>query len=67
MAKKLVAQRESKAGLTVACQLDTADYPKGIKVSDAEMDTLAITGAEFHPEWNYTFLPRKQDRSVVLA
>lgn len=64
---ELIGATTTKAGLKVTCQLDTADYPKGIKVSDAEMEALAITGAEFHPEWNYTFSPRKQDHSVILA
>ncbi len=34
------------------------DYPKGIKVSDEEMDALNIKGDAFHPEWNYTITPR---------
>ena len=38
--------------------LDTRTYPKGTKVSDAEMATLNITGDTFHPEWNYTVSPR---------
>ena len=32
--------------------------PQGIKVSDAEMQALDITGDAFHPEWNYTIKPR---------
>ncbi len=32
---------------------------KGIKVPDAEMDTLNLTGDAFHPEWNYTIKPRR--------
>jgi len=47
-----------KTGLTVRCELDTRDYPKGIKVSDADMATLNIKGDEFLPEWNYTISPR---------
>lgn len=31
----------------------------GIKVSDAEMAALDITGDDFHAEWNYTIRPRK--------
>ena len=46
------------AGLTVRCELDTRSYPKGIKVSNAEMATLNITGDAFHPEWNYTIAPK---------
>jgi hypothetical protein len=55
---ELIAATTTKTGLTVACELDTADYPKGLKVTDAEMDAIAITGDDFHPEWNYTISPR---------
>jgi hypothetical protein len=47
----------TKTGLTVRCELDTRSYPKGLKVSDAEMAGLNIKGATFHPEWNYTISP----------
>ena len=55
---ELIASTTTQAGLTVRCELDTRDYPKGIKVSDAEMMTLNIKGDIFHPEWNYTISPR---------
>ena len=55
---ELIAATTTKAGLKVQCELDTRVYPKGIKVSDAEMDTLNIKGDPFHPEWNYTITPR---------
>ena len=55
---QLIASTTTDTGLTVACRLDANDYVKGIKVSDAEMDTLNIKGAAFHPEWNYTIAPR---------
>jgi hypothetical protein len=55
---ELIASTTTRAGLTVRCELDTRDYPKGIKVSDAEMATLNIKGDTFHPEWNYTISPR---------
>ena len=55
---ELIASTTTKAGLTVRCELDTRDYQKGIKVSDAEMMTLNIKGDTFHPEWNYTISPR---------
>jgi hypothetical protein len=54
----LIASTTTRTGLTVRCELDTRDYPKGIKVSDAEMMTLNIKGDTFHPEWNYTISPR---------
>jgi hypothetical protein len=55
---ELIASTTTKTGLTVRCELDTRNYPKGIKVSDAEMATLNIEGDTFHPEWNYTISPR---------
>ena len=54
----LIASTTTRTGLTVRCELDTRDYPKGIKVSDAEMMALNIKGDAFHPEWNYTISPR---------
>lgn len=63
---ELIAATTTKTGLTVACELDTADCQKGIKVTDAEWEALAIDGNDFHPEWNYTISPRYQDRAVIL-
>src|ERR1700704_1902889 len=55
---ELIAATTTKAGLKVGSALDTAIYEKGIKVSNAEMETLDIQGDIFHPEWNYTIRPR---------
>ena len=55
---ELIASTTTKTGLTVRCELDTRDYPKGIKVTDADMATLNINVDTFHPEWNYTISPR---------
>jgi hypothetical protein len=55
---ELIASTTTRTGLTVQCELDTRCYPKGIKVSDAEMHTLNIKGDTFHPEWNYIISPR---------
>jgi hypothetical protein len=41
---ELIASTSTRAGLTVRCHLDTRAYPKGIKVSDAEMEALNIKG-----------------------
>ena len=64
---ELIAATTTATGLKVACELDSSNYPKGLKVSDAEMDAIAITGDDFHPEWNYTISPRKLDQAVILA
>ena len=56
---ELIGATKTKAGLKVECALDTRSYEKGIKVSDAEMEALDITGDTFHPEWNYTIKPSR--------
>ena len=58
---ELIAATTTTAGLTVRCELDPRSYPKGIKVTDTEMANLNITGDAFHPEWNYTIVPRRPD------
>lgn len=55
---ELIGATTTKTGLKVECALDTRTYQKGVKVSDAQMASLNITGDDFHPEWNYTIKPR---------
>jgi hypothetical protein len=40
-------------GLTVRSEIDNAQYPKGLAVSDAELAAIKIERDEFHGEWNY--------------
>jgi hypothetical protein len=58
---ELIAATTTKTGLQVRCELDTNTYTKGIKVTNAEMAALNITGNAFHPEWNYTISPRSPE------
>jgi hypothetical protein len=55
---QLIAATTTKAGLQVRCELDTNAYPKGVKVTDAEMKTLNLHRHDFHGEWNYTIAPQ---------
>jgi len=54
---QLIAATTTKAGLKVRCELDQNTYPAGIKVSDAELETVNLTRHDFHGEWNYTIRP----------
>lgn len=56
---QLIGSVRTTTGLTVRAQLDTRAYPTGVRVPDAEMDTLRITHADFHGDWNYTLHPRR--------
>lgn len=56
-----IAATTTKTGLTVRAELDTEQYPTGVKIPDAEMTSLETSGTlsrhEWHPEWNYTLKP----------
>jgi hypothetical protein len=58
---ELIATTTTKTGLTLRCELDENSYPKAIRVTDAEMETLNIDTDEWHPEWNYTISPRPSE------
>jgi hypothetical protein len=53
----LIAATTTITGLTVQCVLDTAEYPIGIKYTDADIDALPLTRHDFHGNWNYTLTP----------
>ena len=53
-----IAATTTKTGPRVESALDTRSYEKGVKVTDAQREALDIKGDAFHPEWNYTILPR---------
>jgi hypothetical protein len=56
----LIAATTTRTGLKVRSELDIGDYPKGVKVSDADMETLYLQRDAFHGEWNYTLIPRER-------
>ena len=45
-------------GLVVQASFQPGQYPKGQKVSDADMDALNIEPHAILPIWNYTIRPR---------
>jgi hypothetical protein len=49
----LIANTTTRSGLTISAELDTNIYPKGIRISDEELETVNLIKAEFHGEWNY--------------
>jgi hypothetical protein len=60
---QLIGATTTDKGLEVQCGLDENEYPKAIKVSDAEMAAINLACDDFHGEWNYTISPqpRTQD------
>jgi Rhodopirellula transposase DDE domain len=57
---QLIGATTTQTGLTVRCELDASSYPKGVKVTAAEMAALVIERDPFHGEWNYTISPNQQ-------
>jgi len=55
---QLIGSVRTTTGLTVTAKLDRRAYPIGVTVPKADMETLRITHADFHGEWNYTLHPR---------
>ncbi len=54
----LIGATTTSSGLEVYARLDQGTYPDKIRVTDAELQTVNIHGEDFHPEWNYTIVPR---------
>ncbi|MFQ6148829.1 ISAzo13 family transposase [Streptomyces seoulensis] len=53
-----IAATTSRTGLSVQAELDSDQYPTGIRVSDDEIAALPITRHRFHGDWNYTLHPQ---------
>jgi hypothetical protein len=53
----LIGNIRTATGLSIQAELDTAQYPKRVKVSDEELRKLNLTRDTFHGEWNYSIAP----------
>ena len=53
----LIASTTTRAGLKIEAEIDTNTYPKGIQVTDEDLQKIKIQRDDFHGEWNYTIIP----------
>ena len=53
----LIAATTTKTGLVVRSRIDDRPYPKGRRVSDAQLAQVHLEPHVFHGEWNYTIHP----------
>ena len=58
----LIAATTTRTGLTVRCELDTRIYPKGIKVTDAEMAVVMNNDTEDAQEGVKAFLEHRRPK-----
>ncbi len=49
----LISSTKTEKGLKVKAVFDDNTYPKGIVVTEDEMNKINILRNEFHGEWNY--------------
>ena len=54
----LIANTTTRQGLEIQAEIDSNSYPKGIKVTDAQLEEINLIKADFHGEWNYSILPK---------
>jgi hypothetical protein len=54
----LIANTTTKTGLKVRAAADQKSYRTGRKITDEEMEALALTRNDFHGDWNYSITPR---------
>jgi hypothetical protein len=57
---QLIGATTTETGLKVCCEIDGNLYPKGVEVTDGEIQAINITRDKFHGEWNYTIAPNQQ-------
>jgi hypothetical protein len=56
---QLIAATTTDTGLKVRAELDERKYPKGVKVSEAQMAAVNLSRHSFHGDWNYTISPTR--------
>jgi hypothetical protein len=57
---KLIARTRTSAGLRVRCVLDRRRYPKNVKITDGQMETVQLIPDSFHGDWNYAIRPHRK-------
>jgi hypothetical protein len=53
----LIGATTTREGLSVWCELDPAEYPTKVQVSDEQLAAVRLKRHDFHGDWNYTIEP----------
>lgn len=54
----LIGSTKTRTGLNVKAVLDTGQYPIGQTITPSQMNSLRLSGHDFHPDWNYSITPQ---------
>jgi len=63
---QLIAATTTGTGLKVRAELDEKKYPKGVKVSDSQLDAVNLSCHSFHGDWNYTISPNRRNQPRLV-
>ena len=63
----LIGTTTTATGLRVRSEIDKRSYPKGVVVTDEQMERVRLSPHAFHGDWNYTIKPTKirQNRPFI--
>ncbi len=61
---ELISATTTTTGLTVCAELDTSQYPTGLRYTSKQVAALPISKHDFHPDWNYTVRPVPHETPV---
>ena len=53
----LIGTTTTATGLRVRSEIDKRSYPKGVVVTDEQMEHVKLSPHTFHGDWNYTIKP----------
>ena len=54
---ELIAATTTETGLKIRSARDDGYYPRGVKITDAELAAVPLTPHDWHGEWNYRISP----------
>jgi hypothetical protein len=54
---KFIRTTKTSAGLKIRAVLNSKHYEKGKKVSDKQLEQIALKRHTLRPNWNYSILP----------
>jgi hypothetical protein len=61
----LIANTSTCKGLKIRAILDDNEYEAGREISEKELYELNLRLENFHPEWNYTIVPRNKINAKI--
>ena len=61
---ELISATTTTTGLTVHAELDTSEYPTGLRYTTKQVAALPISKHSFHEDWNYCVRPEPHQTPV---